>query len=53
MYEIMCGSEIEGFEYTNSSLAYFEIRDNEFRTVARRIRGVASNTENTLKSAAL
>lgn len=53
MYEILCASEVGGLNYTHSSLAYFEIRDNEFWPVASRIREAGSSAENALKSAAL
>lgn len=53
MYEILNASEMGGLDYTNPSLAYFEIRGNEFCPVASRIGLAGGSAENTIKSAAL
>ena len=53
MYEVLLASEVGGFNYTHSGLAYFEVRGNKFHPVASRIREAGGSTDNALKSAAM
>ena len=52
MYEILNASE-DLLDYTDRSLVYFEIQDNEFYPVASRIGLAGGREESSLKSAAM